>query len=156
MDLRKNIILHLNPWVYVQLHISATSLGDKVMTSIKYNRDFGRSLASGCFPFLDSRSFEERSHVKHLIQSTDILTCFILVSHSYQLLLLLLLSRFSHVRLCATPETAAHQALASMGLSRQEYWSGVPLPSPSYQLLTSNYSWGLHILFLYNNTFQLW
>ena len=82
MDLRKNIILHLNPWVYVQLHISATSLGDKVMTSIKYNRDFGRSLASGCFPFLDSRSFEERSHVKHLIQSTDILTCFILVSHS--------------------------------------------------------------------------
>ena len=34
----------------------------------------------------------------------------------------------SRVRLPATPWTAAHQALPSMGLSRQEYWSGVPLP----------------------------
>ena len=36
----------------------------------------------------------------------------------------------SHVQLSATPWTAAHQAPLSMGLSRQEYWSGVPLPSP--------------------------
>ena len=36
----------------------------------------------------------------------------------------------SHVRLFATPWTAAHQAPPSMGSSRQEYWSGVPLPSP--------------------------
>jgi len=35
----------------------------------------------------------------------------------------------SCVRLLATPWTAAHQALPSMGFSRQEYWSGVPLPS---------------------------
>ena len=46
------------------------------------------------------------------------------------LLLLLLLSRFSCVWLWATPWTAAYQALPSMGFSRQEYWSGVPLPSP--------------------------
>ena len=46
-------------------------------------------------------------------------------------LLLLLLSHFSRVRLCATPWTAAHQAPPSMGFSRQEYWSGVPLPSPT-------------------------
>ena len=46
------------------------------------------------------------------------------------LLLLLLLSCFSHVWFCATPWTAAHQAPLSMGVSRQEYWSGVPLPSP--------------------------
>ena len=44
------------------------------------------------------------------------------------LLLLLLLSRFSRVRLCASPETAAHQAPPSLGFSRQEYWSGLPLP----------------------------
>ena len=37
------------------------------------------------------------------------------------LLLLLLLSRFSRVQLCATPETAAHQAPPSLGFSRQEY-----------------------------------
>ena len=36
----------------------------------------------------------------------------------------------SRVRLLATPWTAAHQAPQSMGLSRQEYWSGLPLPSP--------------------------
>ena len=45
------------------------------------------------------------------------------------LLLLLLLSCFSHVRLCATPQTAAHQAPPSLGLSRQERWSGLPFPS---------------------------
>ena len=36
----------------------------------------------------------------------------------------------SRVRLLATPWSAAHQAPLSMGFSRQEYWSGVPLPSP--------------------------
>ena len=36
----------------------------------------------------------------------------------------------SHVRLSETPWTVAYQALPSMGFSRQEYWSGVPLPSP--------------------------
>ena len=44
--------------------------------------------------------------------------------------LLLLLSRFSRVRLCATPETAAHHAPPSLGFSRQEHWSGLPFPSP--------------------------
>ena len=36
----------------------------------------------------------------------------------------------SRARLFATPWTAAHQAPPSMGFSRQEYWSGLPLPSP--------------------------
>ena len=36
----------------------------------------------------------------------------------------------SCVRLFATPETVAYYAPPSMGFSRQEYWSGVPLPSP--------------------------
>ena len=49
------------------------------------------------------------------------------------LLLLLLLSRFSRVRLCATPETAAHQAPWSLGFSRQEHWSGLPFPSPMHE-----------------------
>ena len=51
---------------------------------------------------------------------------------SHMVLLLLLLSRFSRVRLCATPQTAAHQAPPSPGFSRQEHWSGLPFPSPSY------------------------
>ena len=47
-----------------------------------------------------------------------------------RMLLLLLLSHFSYVQLCATPKTAAHQASLSLGFSRQEYWSGFPFPSP--------------------------
>ena len=45
----------------------------------------------------------------------------------------------SCARLLVTPWTAAYQALPSMGFSRQEYWSGVPLPSP-LPLLGSSYS----------------
>ena len=48
-------------------------------------------------------------------------------------LLLLLLSRFSRVRLCATPWTAAYQASQSMGFSRQEHWSGLPFLSPMHE-----------------------
>ena len=42
----------------------------------------------------------------------------------------LLLSHFSRVQLCATPQTAAHQGPLSLGFSRQEHWSRLPFPSP--------------------------
>ena len=45
----------------------------------------------------------------------------------------LLPSCFSRVQICATPETAAHQAPTSLGLSRQEHWSGLPFPSPMHE-----------------------
>ena len=54
-------------------------------------------------------------------------------AHLYLLLLLLLLNRFSRVRLCATLKTAAHQAPPSLGFSRQEHWSGLPFPSPMHE-----------------------
>ena len=38
-----------------------------------------------------------------------------------------------HVRLYATPETAAHQAPLSLGFSRQEHWSGLPRPSAMHE-----------------------
>ena len=40
------------------------------------------------------------------------------------------LSHFNHVRLSVTPWTVAHQVPLSMGFCRQEYWSGLPCPSP--------------------------
>ena len=46
---------------------------------------------------------------------------------------MLLLSRFSRVRLLVTPCTAAYQASPSMGFSRQEHWSGLPFPSPMHE-----------------------
>ena len=47
--------------------------------------------------------------------------------------LLLLLSHFSRVQLCVTPQTAAHQAPLSLGFSRQEHWSGLSFPSPMHE-----------------------
>ena len=63
--------------------------------------------------------------------------------------LLLLLSHFSRVWLCATPYMAAHQAPPSLGFSRQEHWSGLPFPSPRHEsekwkwsrLVVSDSSW---------------
>ena len=48
---------------------------------------------------------------------------------------LLLLSHFSCVQLFTTPWTAAYQAPPSVGFSRQEYWNGVPLPSPRFSAI---------------------
>ena len=53
----------------------------------------------------------------------------------------MLLSHFNRVQLCVTPETAAHQASLSIGFSRQEHWSGVPLPSPYERITNSKLSW---------------
>ena len=54
-------------------------------------------------------------------------------SSAYFKRLMLRLSRFSRVQLCATPQTAAHQAPPSLGFSRQEHWSGLPFPSPMHE-----------------------
>ena len=57
---------------------------------------------------------------------------------------LLLLSHFSRVRLCATPQTAAHQAPPSLGFSRQEHWSGVPFPSPMHE--SDKFKWSRSVV----------
>ena len=56
------------------------------------------------------------------------------------LLLLLLLSHFTCVRLFATPQMAGHQAPPSLGISRQEYWSGLPFPSLMHACMLSRFS----------------
>ena len=60
------------------------------------------------------------------------------------LLLLLLLSHFSRVQLCATPQTAAYQAPPSLGFSRQEQWSGLPFPSPMHE--SEKWKWGCSVV----------
>ena len=51
----------------------------------------------------------------------------------------------SRARLLATPWTAAYQAPLSMGFSRQEYWSGVPLPSPEPPGYMYIYPFAVHL-----------
>ena len=69
------------------------------------------------------------------------------------LLLLLLLSCFSRVRLCATLETAAHQVPPSLEFCRQKHWSGLPLPLllSSHNSLLSN---ARESLFYFSEGFQ--
>ena len=55
----------------------------------------------------------------------------------------------SRVWLLVTPWSAAYQALPSMGFSRQEYWSGVPLPSSSDYIKNNNFRVNIQILIFY-------
>ena len=72
-------------------------------------------------------SLSSFTYIKRLFSSS--LSAIRMVSSAY----LLLLSHFSRVQLCATPQTAAHQAPQSLGFSRQEHWSGLPFPSPMHE-----------------------
>ena len=86
------------------------------------------------------RWFEKRhSRIKYICHFSSVFGDYIIIP--WLLLLLLLLSHFSRVQLFATPWTAAHQVPPSMVFSRQEYWSGVPLPSPE---INTNKSQILH------------
>ena len=73
------------------------------------------------------------------VPEKNIYFCFIDYAEAFDCVLLLLLSCFSRVRLLGIPWTAAYQAPLSMGLSRQEYWSGVPLPSPLTVWIKTNW-----------------
>ena len=85
-----------------------------------------------------SRNLSDLSSVKCVIFFETMANCAEVkrqqgVSELEGIMLPCLLSRFSRVRLCATPQTAAHRAPASLGFSRQEHWSGLPFPSPMYE-----------------------
>ena len=67
-----------------------------------------------------------------------------------KVLLLLLLSRFSRVQLCVTPETAAHQAPPSLGFSRQEHWSGLR----KVQMFLNNIFLNLYMFYIWNSSIQ--
>ena len=91
-----------------------------------------------CRKALCQLSYQKESEVAQLcLTLCDPMDCSLLGSSVHGIfqacMLLLLLSRFSHVRLCATPQTAAHQAPPSLEFSRQEHWSGLPFPSPMHE-----------------------
>ena len=96
----------------------------------------GKEVHHGCilspclFNYMQSTSRETLGLKKHKLESR--LPGEIWITSDMQMLLLLL-SRFSRVRLCATSKTAAHQAPPSLGFSRQEHWSGLPFPSPMHK-----------------------
>ena len=56
----------------------------------------------------------------------------------------------------ATPWTAAYQAPLSMGFSRQDYWSGVPMPSPEWIGYPLQYSWASLVAQPVKNPAAMW
>ena len=91
------------------------------------------SLSKWCHPTISSFVALFSSCPQSFLASECFPVSQLFASGSQLLLLLLLLSRFSCVRLCATPWTAAYQASPSLGFSRQEHWSGLPFPSPMHE-----------------------
>ena len=77
---------------------------------------------------------------KGLFRSSTYLLIGLFVLILLKIKLLLLLSYFGCVRLCVTPQRAAHQAPPSLGFSRQEHWSGLPFPSPMHACMLSRFS----------------
>ena len=67
------------------------------------------------------------------VQLINNVVMFQVKSKNTQPYILLLLSHYCRVQLCATPQMAAHQAPLSLGFSRQECWSGLPFPSPMHE-----------------------
>ena len=70
---------------------------------------------------MQTHSYIHTHMVTHSLINTDVLTPSLPHVNLLMLLLLLLLTRFSRVRLCVTPWTVAHQAPPSLGFSRQEH-----------------------------------
>ena len=99
------------------------------------------------FPKFTAKSLEEgilvESCTRVLLKIKKQWMCMCIFIYTYiwasqVVVVLLLLSRFSCVRLVATPWTAVYQAPPSWYSSRQEYQSGVPLPSPQVMLVVKN------------------
>ena len=77
-----------------------------------------------------ANSYQEHIQFINCIDFLDIFPCTFIWAMFFHLSYILLFSHFSCVWLCVTPLTVAFQASLSMGFSRQEYWSGLPFPSP--------------------------
>ena len=74
-----------------------------------------------------------QSHCDHIIVIIICLYIYVFFLSSINDQYTAKLSHFSRVQLCATPQTAAHQASPSLGFYRQEHWSGLPFPSPMHE-----------------------
>ena len=73
-------------------------------------------------------------HCKALPHRKLILNSSLLESTLWKRKWIVKVKSLSRSRLLATPWTGAYEAPPSMGFSRQEYWSGVPLPSPRIKI----------------------
>ena len=117
------------------IHVSTSLLSDST-SSYKFLLSFSWPSTEGHEGHLSivKERFAWFLNLQQLLNIVKIVDLFLSpYAAMFRLLLLLLLSRFSRVWLCATPETAAHKAPPSLGFSMQEHWSGLPFPFPMHE-----------------------
>ena len=143
--------LHLLPHL-VRLSLSSCPRSWVYWDPVSMNKDFSSSSAWSLQVFLDNsflshqfKLLETKTPTKKEKNIGGTITETITITTTRRRLflcklrfMLLLLSRFSRVRLCATPWTAAYQAPPSLGFSRQEHWSGLPFPLQCMKVKTES------------------
>ena len=111
-----------------------TQSQNDLMTVHRASERSSKMHLSYSFSWLSRHSWKLRTGLLRMVEFVLVVYFFLgEVAHPHPCTLLLLLSRFSHVQLCVTPQTAAYLAPLSLGFSRQEHWSGFPFPPPMHE-----------------------
>ena len=122
-------------WLLVQLSVQCQGL-DECLTNISFNRDghqrprrtTTKSFQS-CLTLCDPMDCSPPvSPIPGILQARTLEWVAISFSNAWKWKMKV--KSLSSIQLLSTPWTAAYQAPPSMGFARQEYWSGLPLPSP--------------------------
>ena len=144
MNLPESLLLLLPSWVgyfvhcvyvlshfsHVRLFVTSWTVAHQAPLSMGFS---GQEYWSG-LPYPPPGDLPTPGIEPMVLMSPELADGFFTTSTTWEALsFTLLLSCFSRVRLCATPEAAAHQATPSLGFSRQEHWSGLPFPSPMHE-----------------------
>ena len=118
---------HIGSWTSIILFILRLMINPRLMKAKQNNQGSAKSLQS-CPTLCDpTDSSPPGFPVPGILQARTLEWVAISFSNAWKWKVKV--KSLSRVRLCATPWTAAYQAPPSLGFSRQEYWSGVPLPS---------------------------
>ena len=111
-----------------RLYVTPWNVALQASLSIEFSREEYWSV----LPFPTPRNLSNPEIEPVSVVSPALVGGFFTTGNPILMLMLLLLSHFSRVWLCVTLWTAAHQAPLSLGFSRQEYWNGLPFPSPMH------------------------
>ena len=107
-------------------------------TARRYNQSILKEISPGCSleGLMLKLKLQYLGHQWDKIENPEInprIYGYLIFNKGGKNMLLLPLSRFSRVQLCATQWTAAHEAPPSLGFSGQEHWSRLPFPSPMHE-----------------------
>ena len=123
-------LVRYSPWSCTESDITEAHYLYEISVFITQHAAAAAKLLQSCLTLCDPRdSSPPGSSVPGILQVRTLEWVAISFSNAWKWKVKV--NSLSRVRLLVTPWTAAYQAPPSMGFSRQEYWSGMPLPSPT-------------------------